>query len=358
MQIVIDIPEQDYYNVLQYVTLKSNTDFENLMIRAVQNGTPLPKGHGRLIDADAFIKTMEDASKRHKYKELLIDDLLTVDDVFKAIIESLQNKGLAEGDALTIIEKESDDKEVREKRMTRKEKIALLVDELEYIRCDNFDADTDEDKTLKEAVRVIEVLKQEPSEDWHDVPSYEMTLGQARQAVRDLRKFVMDNHILPKLQSCEDLIDRAEAMMEIMMFAGNVKSDEEDVCIKVSDAVELLRELPPVTPTSSKMEQVEDAISKAEVIKLLDKHTNDDGTLDDDITCILEELPPIQPRAKVGKWIRWYEEITQKGNLGGVIVHIPHCKCSECNKEYDSYSSQFMNYCPNCGAKMESEDKQ
>ena len=52
MQIVIDIPEQDYYNVLQYVTLKSNTDFENLMIRAVQNGTPLPKGHGKLKDLD------------------------------------------------------------------------------------------------------------------------------------------------------------------------------------------------------------------------------------------------------------------------------------------------------------------
>ena len=68
------------------------------------HGIPLPKGHGRLIDADAFIATLEDASKRHKYKELLIGDLLTVDDVFKAIIESLQNKGLAEGDAPTIIE--------------------------------------------------------------------------------------------------------------------------------------------------------------------------------------------------------------------------------------------------------------
>ena len=68
------------------------------------HGIPLPKAHGRLIDADAFIATLEDASKRHKYKELLIDDCLTVDDVFKAIIESLQNKGLAEGDAPTVIE--------------------------------------------------------------------------------------------------------------------------------------------------------------------------------------------------------------------------------------------------------------
>ena len=50
--------------------------------------------------------------------------------------------------------------------MTREEKIALLVDELEDIRCDNFDADTDEDRTLKEAVRVIKALEQEPCEDY------------------------------------------------------------------------------------------------------------------------------------------------------------------------------------------------
>ena len=42
------------------------------------------------------------------------------------------------------------------------EKIALLVDELEDIRCDNFDTDTDEDKTLKEAIKLIKASKQEP----------------------------------------------------------------------------------------------------------------------------------------------------------------------------------------------------
>jgi len=49
-------------------------------------------------------------------------------------------------------------------------------------------------------------------------------------------------------EPCEDAIDRAEAMTEIMMFAGNAKADEEDIYIKVPDAVQLLRELPPVTP--------------------------------------------------------------------------------------------------------------
>lgn len=49
--------------------------------------------------------------------------------------------------------------------MTREEKIALLVDELEDIRCANFDADTDEDKTLKEAIKAIKALEQEPCDD-------------------------------------------------------------------------------------------------------------------------------------------------------------------------------------------------
>jgi hypothetical protein len=84
----------------------------------------------------------------------------------------------------------------------------------------------------------------------------------------------------------------------------------------------------------------EDAISRAEVIKLIDKHTNDDGTLDDDITCILEELPPIQPKVKVGHWIPTY------GNV----------KCSVCGNVKDSRNvGKATHYCDFCGAKIESE---
>lgn len=136
MQIVIDIPDEQikkcleeskyihedegekggvhivllYTNQkLEFVDISRKTDFYSLTDRY----TVLPKGHGRLIDADAFIAMMEDASKRQKYKELLINDCLTVDDVFKAIIESLLNKGLAEGDAPTIIEANTESEEKR-----------------------------------------------------------------------------------------------------------------------------------------------------------------------------------------------------------------------------------------------------
>ncbi len=106
MQIVIEMSEETYRTIRD----DNYTNVENYCgMLAIRNGTPLPKNHGRLIDADAFIAMMKDATERQRYKESLIDDCLTVDDVIEAIIESLQNEGLAEGDAPTIIEAESEE---------------------------------------------------------------------------------------------------------------------------------------------------------------------------------------------------------------------------------------------------------
>jgi len=96
-------------------------------------------------------------------------------------------------------------------------------------------------------------------------------------------------------EPCEDFIDRADAMTEIMMFAGNEKNND-DIYIKVSDAVELLRELPPVTP---------------------------------------------QPKA--GHWIKTNDYLTCAYGC------IDYVKCSCCGE----YSLEEGAYCPNCGEKME-----
>lgn len=53
MQIVIDIPE-DFYERVNEDGCMSYTDAEVVMY-AFYRGQVLPKGHGRLIDADAFI---------------------------------------------------------------------------------------------------------------------------------------------------------------------------------------------------------------------------------------------------------------------------------------------------------------
>ena len=113
MKLVIDIPEEDYNEIEPFLNgekIKGGFNLYGVLV-TILNGTQLPKGHGRLIDADAFIAMMEDASKNQKYKELLIDNILTVDDVLKAVIESLQNKGLANGDTPTIIDADKEESE-------------------------------------------------------------------------------------------------------------------------------------------------------------------------------------------------------------------------------------------------------
>ena len=51
MKIVIDIPE-DYYKAIKEIPVEQSTA-DMLIIR---NGTPLPKGHGRLKDVDHYLK--------------------------------------------------------------------------------------------------------------------------------------------------------------------------------------------------------------------------------------------------------------------------------------------------------------
>ena len=54
MQIMIEIPDIDYYNMI------NDGCIYNYEIRkALENSIPLPKGHGRLIDADALSESFE-----------------------------------------------------------------------------------------------------------------------------------------------------------------------------------------------------------------------------------------------------------------------------------------------------------
>jgi hypothetical protein len=122
-------------------------------------------------------------------------------------------------------------------------------------------------------------------------------------------------------EPCNDAIDRAEAMTEIMMFAGNVKSDEEDIYIKVSDAVQLLRELPPVTP-------------KPETVTEFADRCRECGKM------------------RKGHWI--YDET------------IENWRCSKCNETPKTmgyvgtadFMAEHFKFCNHCGAKMESEDNE
>ena len=55
IELVIKIPEEKYKWIKDH---KGKTDFQTteLLYRRIGNGIPLPKGHGRLIDADTLLK--------------------------------------------------------------------------------------------------------------------------------------------------------------------------------------------------------------------------------------------------------------------------------------------------------------
>lgn len=67
MQIVIDIPEKIY----EYYKNKYPKNCENLTFveNALLEGTPLPKGHGRLIDASALKVELECGIRAGNYEE-------------------------------------------------------------------------------------------------------------------------------------------------------------------------------------------------------------------------------------------------------------------------------------------------
>lgn len=71
MQIVIDIPEDVYKRTVFYREFRDLSDCV-ATIKALEKGTPLPKGHGRLIDADRLMRV------DHIILESQVDDAPTI----------------------------------------------------------------------------------------------------------------------------------------------------------------------------------------------------------------------------------------------------------------------------------------
>lgn len=78
-------------------------------------------------------------------------------------------------------------------------------------------------------------LKQQPCEDWHGVPSDEMTLEQARQAVKDLRKMLPE---YLEQNPYEDVVSRKAVLDQAVDYGSNT------YLIPVNS----VKALPPVNP--------------------------------------------------------------------------------------------------------------
>jgi hypothetical protein len=60
MKIIIDIPEHEYKNIKEYY---EKNDIVESTYSYIYHGTPLPKGHGRLIDADELYDDFIDGTE-------------------------------------------------------------------------------------------------------------------------------------------------------------------------------------------------------------------------------------------------------------------------------------------------------
>ena len=90
----------------------------------------------------------------------------------------------------------------------------------------------------------IKALEQQPCEDWHDVPSDEMTLEQARQAVKDLRKKLAE---YLEQKPCEDAVSRQAVLNIIMPYCQDDNGSVENTC-DLRNALDDIESLPPVIP--------------------------------------------------------------------------------------------------------------
>ena len=81
MQLVIDIPYKKWELIQENLYCGI---IDDLMYKSIFNGTPLPKRHGRLIDADTVLDKMRDTFDMQELylpihlKELVIDEMPTI----------------------------------------------------------------------------------------------------------------------------------------------------------------------------------------------------------------------------------------------------------------------------------------
>lgn len=79
MKLVINIHEKDYQSIL------NSGQVPYSVVYAIMNGTPLPKGHGRLIDADVVDDNIYDLTRS---MDLNYGQIIKVVDDAPTIIES------------------------------------------------------------------------------------------------------------------------------------------------------------------------------------------------------------------------------------------------------------------------------
>lgn len=139
---------------------------------------------------------------------------------------------------------------------------------------------------------------------------------------------------------------------EYEVFSLCVKAlEKEDILDKIRAKIEfktriVLKGTPSYNSIKTELKSYEDCISRQAVINAI---ANTCFWLSADnweeLTKCINSISSTTPHPKMGRWIQ---------------VDDKKCKCSECDVIHfiAMYPFGHKNYCPNCGARMESEDKE
>lgn len=225
-------------------------------------------------------------------------------------------------------------------------------------------------------------LEQEPCDDWHDVPSDEMTLEQARQAVKDLRKKLAECLKQEPCESCCDGNQEEKAKLcQKSYLAGMEHKEKQQPCedaISRSEAIRVasgychwtnipdeLAKLPSVSTEKTAID-CSDSICRADAIKLVksyiheiitesgvDKNSHTNKILTDIVESLAFELPPVSTE-KTGRW-EWVQ-YDSNPNIGN--WHCSECRniVFQCVEKKGIHNEVIYKFCPWCGAKMEVEE--
>lgn len=84
MKLVIDIPDAEYERI-QALDWKNSSRWYSPVSNAIHNGTPLPKGHGDLVDRDKVIDLLNEQEYNY-YTELdkVVDTVYEADAIIEA----------------------------------------------------------------------------------------------------------------------------------------------------------------------------------------------------------------------------------------------------------------------------------
>ena len=147
-----------------------------------------------------------------------------------------------------------------------------------------------------------------------------------------------------------DLIERT-AVLDLMRT--NWADNDGDTAMQLS--IDDVRNMP--TASADKMPVV-DAIKREAVLNTLDtmdKALDENRTVEaykDLLTECYKELPTVPPKAKTGHWVEIGDEPYDTWECDNCGFVIDGSGCIDPEEYRDIYK-----YCPNCGAKMEGEER-